>query len=117
MIDVEDVRAKLEARKRKYLRELDSLAKDDPTNDPDRINDNASIDTDAAELVDHERVTVVSEQIKENINRIDQALERIELGKWGSCGDCGKAIEEERLFVDPSVVSCASCAMKIEKEK
>lgn len=37
---------------------------------------------------------------------IERALEKIELGTYGSCEVCGEAIEEDRLEVIPSARTC-----------
>ena len=42
--------------------------------------------------------------------RIDAALQRIEVGEWGYCLQCGEEIAEKRLRHDPSVPRCVGCA-------
>ena len=41
--------------------------------------------------------------------RIQAALRRIEEGEWGFCTDCGEAIEERRLALDPAIPKCLDC--------
>lgn len=44
------------------------------------------------------------------LRRIEAALERLAEGEYGWCVECGEAIEEKRLEVDPAAPRCAACA-------
>jgi uncharacterized protein (DUF302 family)/RNA polymerase-binding transcription factor DksA len=46
---------------------------------------------------------------------VDAALTRIDLGSYGSCIDCGQAIEAARLETTPEASRCLSCQERIEK--
>ena len=45
---------------------------------------------------------------------IEEALERIKMGKYGVCRDCGRPIDEERLEAVPYVATCINCQQKAE---
>lgn len=45
-----------------------------------------------------------------DLQRIDAALRRIEDGEYGYCSECGEAIAEKRLAVDPMASACIACA-------
>ncbi len=45
----------------------------------------------------------------ESIAACNQALERINRGRFGRCRQCGEAIELNRLRADPLVDTCLSC--------
>jgi DnaK suppressor protein len=47
---------------------------------------------------------------KQEIEAIDRALIRIELGRYGSCEGCGKEIPLARLKALPATVLCIGCA-------
>lgn len=47
------------------------------------------------------------------LRRIDAALERINEGEFGWCEECGEAIAEKRLDIDPTTAYCATCAAAI----
>jgi len=49
------------------------------------------------------------------LNKIREALERIENGSFGTCEMCGEKIGEARLKVRPVTTLCIDC--KIEQEK
>ena len=41
--------------------------------------------------------------------RLDAALERLDSGEFGYCQECGDAIAERRLVIDPTTLFCTSC--------
>lgn len=47
---------------------------------------------------------------------IDDALARIESGKYGVCETCGKDIQEKRLMAMPSARMCKECQEAEEKK-
>lgn len=88
--------------------------KEDPFNDTNRINDNASPDTDAAEQFGHARTKAIREQIDRKIIQSKKALSRIRVGKYGICEDCGEFIDTDRLMIYPEATLCAKCQKKRE---
>ena len=80
----------------------------DTTNFPDP-NDRASQESDRTfelRIRDRERRL---------INKIREALERINDGSFGTCDTCGEEISEARLKARPVTTLCIDC--KIEEEK
>ncbi|TVT59642.1 MAG: TraR/DksA family transcriptional regulator [Sedimenticola thiotaurini] len=53
----------------------------------------------------------------EELVRISQALSRIKADEYGYCVECGEAIAENRLAVDPAQPLCIQCASAHEKEQ
>jgi RNA polymerase-binding transcription factor DksA len=108
---------------RRYLSEkLGGLEKrqkeveeEDPFNDRDRLIDNASIDTDAAERVGHMRVSAVKQSMDRSIVQVRKALTMIKIGHYGTCEKCGKMIDTDRLIVMPETTICLDCEKKKEK--
>src|SRR5215510_8116796 len=45
----------------------------------------------------------------ETLNRIDNALSRLEHGTYGNCFECGEEIAEKRLRALPFAVRCKDC--------
>ncbi|KRT56569.1 TraR/DksA family transcriptional regulator [endosymbiont of Ridgeia piscesae] len=43
------------------------------------------------------------------IREIDASLIRLAQGNYGKCSDCGKAISEQRLKVNPTSCRCYNC--------
>ena len=53
----------------------------------------------------------------EEIETIEEALNRIDAGKYGRCRDCSRWIRPARLQVQQFVVCCRTCQEKREKLK
>ncbi len=47
---------------------------------------------------------------EQQLQRIDNALKRMDKGTYGLCGKCKQPIAEDRLEVSPDVVMCVGCA-------
>jgi len=92
-----------------------SIEEEDPFKDTDRLNDNASPDTDAAEQFGHARSTVLRNELAKKIVQTKKALTSIKIGTYGICEDCGKMIDTDRLVVYPEATKCISCEEKREK--
>ncbi len=59
----------------------------------------------------------LSDAERETLNQIEEALKRIERGKYGYCLLCGSEIGEKRLSSIPWAKYCKECQEKTEKEK
>ncbi|HAV40961.1 MAG TPA: hypothetical protein DCW97_00915 [Acidobacteria bacterium] len=51
---------------------------------------------------------------REQLQQIDQALDRLEKGEYGHCQVCHKEIGKKRLQIIPWTPYCISCQEKIE---
>ena len=51
---------------------------------------------------------------EETLELIDSALERIEAGLYGQCGECGGMIPKTRLNAIPFTPFCVECAANVE---
>ena len=67
-----------------------------------------------AELRQSTIYSLIEMKVKE-IESIEEALLRIEAGKYGRCRDCSRWIKPARLEVQPFAVRCRSCQEKQEK--
>ena len=52
-----------------------------------------------------------------DVARIDHALEALENGSYGLCGECGCAIPFERLKIEPQTQHCVACKSRWEQGK
>lgn len=46
---------------------------------------------------------------------IDEALERIDAGRYGACASCGGEISPARLQFRPMAANCAECQARLER--
>jgi DnaK suppressor protein len=67
-----------------------------------------------AELEETTVISYVKLKVQE-IEKIEEALKRMEAGKYGSCRSCGGWIRPDRLKVVPYSVRCRACQEKQEK--
>jgi RNA polymerase-binding transcription factor DksA len=93
-----------------------TLAKEDPFADPSRLNDNAAVDTDAAEETGHERIFALKKEIDKGLIGIRKALTRIKLGRYGLCVKCGRMIDTDRLAANPTAEHCMECHKKAQRK-
>jgi RNA polymerase-binding protein DksA len=64
---------------------------------------------------ERERDLSLSENVKDLQKRVDEALDHIEDGTYGTCDMCGERIQEERLKALPYANLCIKCKQKEEK--
>lgn len=88
------------------------LTSQDPFSDPERLNDNASSDSDASEESNHDRVYAQISELKEQLLSVHEALTHIANGTYGFCTHCKKMIDTDRLAIIPSATLCLDCEKK-----
>ena len=106
-IDLADRRAELLHLRERIVRAAADLAADDEG--VGEINSAAGdqhIADHASDLVDLEVDLSLEENAGNVIAEIDDALERIAAGTYGTCAVCGAAIPEERLAAVPYATLC-----------
>jgi len=112
---LEPIRKALHMEEEKLNKRKISLEEQDPFKDPNRILDNASSDTDAAEQFGHRNIELLKRETDRTLIQIRKALSRIKIGKYGVCERCGKMIDTDRLMVFPEATVCIECEKKKEK--
>lgn len=112
---IEPVAKHLEEKLSVLEKKKKELHREDPFLDKSRLDDNAAVDTDAAEQIGHMRVSAVKKTYDRTIIQIRKALSRIKIGKYGMCERCGKFIDTDRLIVLPETTVCVECEKKREK--
>ena len=105
----------LEDEKVKIVQQIADLKKADPFNDPDHASDNAAVDTDVREQEGHDVIQAEVETLEQRLTDINEALERIEQGRYGYCAKCGKEIPAGRLQLVPEAKYCVDCESQMKK--
>jgi len=110
--ELEEAREELHRRKAALLEaagraaaELDALRASDRGQE---VEEEAQAEQGATDL---ERLGQAERQ---EVQRIDAALERLAAGAYGTCVDCGAAIGVKRLKALPWAVRCTDCAAALE---
>jgi DnaK suppressor protein len=57
-----------------------------------------------------DRMARIGEAERSELKRIEAALERVAAGTYGTCAECGEAIDLRRLEAAPFALLCADCA-------
>lgn len=91
------------------------LSGQDPFSDPNRTNDNAASDTEASEESNHDRVSALVTELKNQEAEVVKALQKIADGTYGFCVVCGEMIDTDRLAIHPTATMCLSCESKKKK--
>lgn len=87
----------------------------EPTNDEDR----ATVELDQQSVGRLSRMDAIQRQAMAQetrrrrnleVQRIANALRRIDEDEYGYCAECGEEIGEKRLQVDPTATLCIGCA-------
>jgi RNA polymerase-binding transcription factor DksA len=68
----------------------------------------------AQELENAEVVDALGNEATIELRLIAKALDQIDNGKYGDCGDCGKRIPPARLHAYPFAERCIDCATLAE---
>jgi DnaK suppressor protein len=68
------------------------------------------------EVFEHEKNQSLLEQLEYELAEIDQAFERLEAGRYGTCQACGERIPDERLEAMPAARFCVEDQAKAERE-
>lgn len=118
----DELRTILEERRRDLVLQLQdrmrSVRADGPVNMSQGV-----VDAEEASVSDiQEDIEIALMQMKsETLNRVNEALSRLEEGTYGNCFECGDEISEQRLRALPFAVRCKDCEEEreaaMEREK
>lgn len=101
--ELEDEKAELEVK-------IDTLEHgEDFGSDIDSLEE----ETDESEA--YENHNAASQELRVRLADVEFAISRIENGTYGVCDECGEAISEEMLQVNPTSKLCRSCK-RLERE-
>lgn len=119
-MDIKNYKTKLEEEKKLLEDELKDLGKVDSTGDweatPENEMSNQEVqdEADMAEKSeDYQERSIKLNTLELRLSSIKKALEKIETEGYGTCENCGKKIEEDRLEVNPAASTCKECMNKV----
>lgn len=70
-------------------------------------------DEKARSVSEFEEERAVEQNLELRLKEINETLERIDKGEYGTCDKCGSAISPKRLEAVPAVKYCIECAKKV----
>lgn len=110
----------LEERRLEVIGEVQSKMRDVRNEDAVMARQSVRDEAETCELEIREDIEFALLQMKaEMLEKIGEALERLEQGRYGSCYECGEDIAERRLRALPFAVRCTHCeeAREIELQR
>lgn len=69
----------------------------------------------ALELENLDALFAIDRETRLELRQINDAIERIDIGHYGFCDECGAKIGAERLRALPYAETCIGCATKLER--
>lgn len=102
--EIEKYKNALEQERRRLVTEIENEKPQDFGSDPE-----SDMEQEADEGEDFANKMAIQSTLKERLNEIDGALNRIKLGTYGVCTKCGKEIEKEVLDLVPESELCEAC--------
>jgi DnaK suppressor protein len=112
--DLQEARTALE----QSLREIDGaaqvLANEEPDEQDEQVDGPHDDVDEATELGDLNREDLILEASDERRAEVQAALDRITAGTYGTCVDCGKPVEADRLSYRPEAARCLADQEKFE---
>ena len=98
----------LEERRREIMDQVHEKIRDVRTDDPNAEGVLDAAESSEADIQDEIEFALI--QMKaETLNKIEEALRRLEEGTFGYCFECGEEISERRLRALPFAVRCKDC--------
>ena len=114
---IEDLKNKLEIEKKSIQDELESFATEDKNlkhnwdaKYPNREDSDKDEKADDVQEYDNKLSLEYSLELK--LKDVNNALEKIAQGTYGTCEDCGKEIGKDRLLACPEAKTCLNCHKK-----
>lgn len=64
----------------------------------------------ATHVFEQQRDLALRDRERAQLRQVEEALERLAAGTYGTCRSCGRPIDPERLAAIPWVATCIDCA-------
>ncbi len=105
--NLSEYQRKLEERKKALLAEVKSH------NTPGSFGNDVDASSEKTDQAEEEgNSQAIAESLREDVNEIDSAIEKIQRGTYGVCEQCGASIETDVLAAAPESALCHSCKKK-----
>ena len=104
-----ELKGMLEARRREILSDVHGRIRGVRAESWERPQDHLD-PGEPSDMDGQDEIRLLLIQMKaETVNRIDEALARLEQGTYGDCDECGGDIAEARLRALPFAIRCKAC--------
>lgn len=111
------VRAKLEAEKKRFQEELNQLNSPRDSDERREGSPFGKREEEATESMELEKRLALENKLEALIAEVDRAINKMDAGTYGKCDICNQAIDPARLEALPQAIMCVSCRQKIKNAK
>jgi DnaK suppressor protein len=115
------IRQQLTEERADLSRQIEELEADSFNSTQSDMTGEVGLDEDFADAgtatFDRERDLSIRNNIKDLIEQIEQAIERIDEGVYGTCARCGQPIDAARLKALPHASLCMDCKRREERAR
>ncbi|HUP28034.1 MAG TPA: TraR/DksA C4-type zinc finger protein [Chloroflexia bacterium] len=112
-INIEEAKSKLLALRAQLEHDIEmkeqQVGEDGDDLDPNRGGVSNHMADDANETSEQATMLTLQQTASRQMAHVDEALARIEEGKYGTCSNCGKPINPDRLEALPFSTLCMDC--------
>jgi DnaK suppressor protein len=108
--EIDDLRAVLLAEREQHEKQLSTIEENSFAATQSDISGEVAFDDETADAgtatFERERDLSIENNVRDLMQKIDRALERMDAGRYGICDRCGKPIEKARVKALPYVDLC-----------
>ncbi len=108
--EIDEYKKQLEERRKALMTEIEG---DSEPHNPGNDVTSAVGEEEADEAEDLANQLAIAQSLREEVQEIDLALERMQEGTYGICKNCGKEISKEVLNVAPESSLCEACKAEV----
>jgi DnaK suppressor protein len=111
------VRAKLEAERKRMLDELAQLVGSQDLDERREGSPFGKREEEATESMEFEKRLAVELRLKTLLAEVDRAIQKLDNGSYGVCEMCHLPIDPARMEALPQAILCMSCRQKMKNAK
>jgi DnaK suppressor protein len=111
------IRARLEAEKKRLLEELGQLKGPDSTAERREGSPFGKREEEATESMELEKRLVLENRLQNVLAEVERALAKLDAGTYGVCDICGSTIDPARMDALPQAILCLNCRQKVKNAK
>ncbi len=111
------VRARLEAERKRILEELGQLTSSHPLDERREGSPFGKREEEATESMELEKRLALENRLKTLLAEVERAIQKLDAGTYGLCDICNTSIDPARLEALPQAILCLSCRQKMKNAK
>ena len=110
-----DSRTPLEAERQAVIERLTALERDfnGIVEAAGQANADDEHDPEGATIAfERQHIAALLSQARDQLSQVEQAIARLDAGRYGECQSCGRPIGADRLAARPTATTCITCAAR-----